>query len=572
MKKYDKPIDLIIEKRPGTKNIKSAVNIKDVLASAGIKVEEVQMPEPLESKIASKSKHTAHNDKVRVKTNISDMEVNPWDLAHISFKTLGNKASYIEPDFWNEFVTGHKVKENFDNISAKSFGSSSDGDNFDPDWLPRQNLVWHLDDKHSQLLLARNEVLNEHYTVRIGHLDTGYSNHFAIPDSIRNNPLQRNFIDGEPSGSAIDTGSDGFLKQPYHGTGTGGILAGTKIKLKTATGEFNDFLGGAFFADVVSCRISKSVILLKTSAFADALKYLTQLTLSGTPVHVISMSMGGAPSKSWADAVNNAYMAGITIVTASGNNFNGLPTRHVIYPARFERVIAACGVTFDYAPYFTKLVNEMQGNFGPNRHMKKALAAFTPNTTWASGKSGTINFAGAGTSSATPQIAAAAAIYYRKNHQELDAMQPWQRVEAIRNALYTSALKKVKAGFDDYRTYFGNGILQAMDALTVPVAKNLPMSEEATVPWFPVLDTIFKAVPDAGQQASLEMFNTELAQLVFTYPELAEIIDNETRPFEKIGKIKWKNFVKGVIEHPATSVTLQKFLKEKYKSNNLVKH
>ena len=497
---------------------------------------------------------------------MSDLEINPWDVAHLSAKALGKKASYIEPDTWNEFVVDRKVADKVDHLSSKSFGSGTTSDDYDSDWFPHENRVWHLDDNHSQLLTARKAVANINYPIRIGHLDTGYSNHKVISASIKDNPLQRNFIAGENPARAFDVQSEGILKQPGHGTGTLGILAGAKVNLNTTTGVFNDYLGGAYFADVVCCRVSKTVILLKTSSFADALDYLTRLTLSGTPVHVVSMSMGGAPSKSWVDAVNRAYMAGITVVTAAGNNFNGLPTRHVIYPARFGRVIAACGVTYDFAPYYTKLKKEMQGNFGPARHMEKALAAFTPNTTWASAESGTIRFSGAGTSSATPQIAAAAAIYYRKYHQELDRLKPWQRVEAIRNALYSSALKKVKKGFDSYQTYFGNGILQANDALAIPVDANLPMTEEDSVPWFPILDTIFKAVPDAEQQVRLEMFNTELAQLVFIYPELSAILDDDRREYDKIGKVKWKKFVKSVIDHPETSVTLRKFLLEKYKS------
>src|SRR5690606_13358416 len=97
----------------------------------------------------------------------------------------------------------------------------------------------------------------------------------------------------------------------------------------------------------------------------------TQLCASGIPVQVVSLSMGGAPSASWASAVNAAYDAGITIVSAAGNNFNGFPTQHVIYPARFARVIAACGVTYNMEPYFTLKPGEMQGCFGPKRHMKK---------------------------------------------------------------------------------------------------------------------------------------------------------------------------------------------------------
>ena len=35
------------------------------------------------------------------------------------------------------------------------------------------------------------------------------------------------------------------------------------------------------------------------------------------------------------------------IVTAAGNNYGNLPTRNIVYPARFNRVVAACGVMAD---------------------------------------------------------------------------------------------------------------------------------------------------------------------------------------------------------------------------------
>ncbi|QIL42658.1 S8/S53 family peptidase [Pedobacter sp. HDW13] len=343
------------------------------------------------------------------------------------------------------------------------------------------------------------------------------------------------------------------------------MLAGDKIKLTTASGEFNDYLGAAYFAEVISCRISKSVVLFKTSAFALALNYLTDIVNSGTQVHVVSMSMGGAPSRAWADAVNAAYNAGITIVTASGNNFAGLPTRHLVYPARFQRVIAACGVTYDQAPYYTSLINEMQGNYGPSKDMQKALAAYTPNMPWANFISGTVQFNGAGTSSATPQIAAAAAIYYKKNHKELDAAAPWQRVEAIRNALFSTAKKIIKPGFGDYSQYFGNGIVQALDALKIPVKLDIAQTPEDKTPWFPILDTLMKKLPDEKEQSRIDMFNTELWQLLYGYPELAIKIGGNQVDFDQISALNWDSFANAVIEHPAASKTLKAFLKNRFK-------
>jgi Subtilase family len=384
---------------------------------------------------------------------------------------IKTNQSFVEPDFVSEFIVDKKVFGGMKNVKGAILKSNSNADDFDSDWNPQENSIWYLDKKHSQLLDARTDVMNhdDGYITRIGHLDTGYSNHPQTPPKL-SKKLQRNFVEGEDANDATDRKIGGALNMPGHGTGTGCILAGNKYK--TADGKFDDFLGGAYFAEIIPCRVSNSVVLFKASSFAKAIQYLIDLNNSGTRVHAVSMSMGGVPSQLWADIINAAYDAGITVVTAAGNNFNGLPTRKLVYPARFNRVIAACGVTYDNAPYFHKKLGEMQGCWGPKKNMGKALAAFTPNTPWAMMNRGTISFSGAGTSSATPQIAAAVACYYKKYHAELDSMEPWMRVEAIRHALYSTAKKTVSKAEEDYSVYFGNGILQAADALKVAVKKN----------------------------------------------------------------------------------------------------
>lgn len=567
MNRFNLPVELLIEQptpSPLAKkriSLSGAGDIKEKLKAADIEIEWVKgqqptshLPKGLKKKISPTS------GVLRVKTKVRDTEVNPWDMAHMAAGAL-TPGTFIEPDMLNEYAIGSKTSP-LPKTKAKFAAKAKDDSGYDRDWPPSKNIVWHLGNDYSQLKAARESVANINYPIRIAHFDTGYSlTHPIISAPIKNNPLQRNFVDGESVTDAHDPMKDGMLKMPGHGTGTVALLAGGKIKLPTDEGDFNDYLGGAWFADIVCCRIASSVVLLKTSAFADALNYITQLTRSGTPIHVLSMSMGGAPSKAWTRAVNAAYDAGITLVTAAGNNFNGLPTSHLVYPGKYGRVIAACGVTQSFKPYSSKKLGEMQGCFGPKRAMKKALAAFTPNVPWASISTKSFKFSGAGTSSATPQIAAAAAIYYRKYHAELDALEPWQRVEAIRHALYTSSLKKVNAP-GHYSEYFGNGILQANAALNVPVNKKLPKTEEDSTPWFPILATIFKA-RSRKPTATMEMYNTELAQLVFNQPELAAIIDNEERPYDKVSAKKWKKFGDAVIAHPAASMTLKSYLKAK---------
>jgi hypothetical protein len=561
MKRFNQPIELIAE-TTNVSSFRTYAELSRQLNSFGFEIESISpLFEPLQKNMAIEK--TAGKIKIKIKTKFNDLEINSWDVAHMALNANSLGFSSVEPDMWNEYTTGSKVEGNFNNLSIKSF-TKADSDDFDNDWPPKKNLVWHLNDNFSQLALARSAVAGSQYNVRIGHIDTGYTNHFAIPAKVREHPFQKNFIEGEDPKVAFDTGITGIGRQPYHGTGTLSILVGDKVTLKTTGGQFNDYLGAAYFADVIPCRIAKSVILFKTSAFAAAVNYLTQLTLSGTPVHVITMSMGGAPSKLWADAVNSAYDAGITMVTAAGNNFDDLPTRHVIYPARFNRVIAACGVTYDLKPYRICKINEMQGNYGPPHHMSGALAAFTPNVPWAKARTNSIEFSGAGTSAATPQIAAAAAIYYRKYHEELDALQPWQRVEAIRYALFNSALKIVKGDYCDYTTYFGNGILQANCALNYPVNKEREKSSEDKVPLFPILDTVFNAIPDIKQKSSLEMLNTELWQLVYYDSSLSDILYKEEVPYNLIGKLHWDMFATAVIESPSASQALKSYLKMKY--------
>ena len=190
-----------------------------------------------------------------------------------------------------------------------------------------------------------------------------------------------------------------------------------------------------------------------------------------------------------ARVINKAYEAGITVVTAAGNFITqgiariGPPT--VIYPARFTRVIAACGVCSNHLPYdfdaqmeFTETprgraildTNFMQGNWGPARAMKYAIAAYTPNVPWlVDDPDRPVKKNGGGTSSATPQVAAAAALWIVRHRKTLDAKGytgTWKQVEAVRHALFHTAQKQ---SFEFWDTYYGNGILKAKDALGVDV-------------------------------------------------------------------------------------------------------
>ena len=202
------------------------------------------------------------------------------------------------------------------------------------------------------------------------------------------------------------TPTGGVLLNRGHGTGTLGILAGGyHPDLLAVPANFGP-IGGAPFATVVPVRVANSVVHFGTSAVARGIDYAREIGAD-----VLSMSMGGLPSDAWADAVNAAYEAGVVLVCAAGNSFAGLPTSLIVYPARFNRVIAACGVMAAGHPYYGfQDLGKMEGCAGPMGKMNTALAAYTPNTPWARlGRANIVDMDGAGTSSATPQVAAACA-------------------------------------------------------------------------------------------------------------------------------------------------------------------
>ena len=131
---------------------------------------------------------------------------------------------------------------------------------------------------------------------------------------------------------------------------------------------------------------------------------------------------------------------------------------------------------------------------------------------------------GGGTSSATPQIAAAAALWIAKHHSELanrGYKGTWQQVEAVRAALFSKGQNADKA----FKTYNGRGALRALDSLQVAPfeANDLTKSKTAETPFFPLIQTLFGLLKSNNvplDKPKQEMLALELAQLVVTEPDL----------------------------------------------------
>ncbi len=504
---------------------------------------------------------------------------NPWDVAHDAVARVSRAGlapdvapEIIEPDLLQSWIW--EVPKPKGELAAAAVCAFADQDTNLP--FRTGQFAWHLEDAFSQLKSARETVVlaRGNSPIRIAHLDTGYDpKHTALKDTKLVHELERNFIDADRPDNAEDPGNSGFMKNPGHGTGTLGILAGGAFTFNQSGYSFDGVLGGAPNAQIVPIRVGNSVVQLTTSSVAKGIEYAVQLcSKEATRIHVISMSMGGVASAAWADAVNKAYEAGILFVAAAGNNYSagvfGFPTHQIVYPARFRRVLAACGVMADRTPYYGLKAGTMQGNWGPDGAMATALSAFTPNTSWAQwGCPNIVLMSGAGTSSATPQIAAAAALYLQHHGKDLfdetKYPEPWMRVEAVRQALFRSADNSADGGSHEK---LGNGILRANQALSVaPIAANSLRKMGLDSASFPFLNVLSPAaMAPSPADAMLRLEATQLVQKWESRDEAnpLEVVKDPDRRVDDVSQKEIVAFLDAVSEHPAASQKLKERTKQ----------
>lgn len=471
----------------------------------------------------------------------------PWDAAHDQVAgVLGLNASdiiYTEPDLPQRFVDSNEGNPGAQAMAAAPDCSEEPQSTKGVPSGP--GFGWHLDDGFSQLRLARNAVNFADPRTRIAHIDTGYDKKQAARPEHILTQLEHNFADpnGDPNNAQDPNRRTGLLDNSGHGTGTIGILAGGRVAQNK-----NDFLGGAPDADIVPIRIAGSVVLFYTSTFATGLNYAIDHDCD-----VVSLSMGGLPSALWSEAVNRAYEAGVCIVAAAGNCYDGVPTHHVVYPARYGRAIAVAGVMENGEPYFNLPWNVMEGCWGPASSMTHAIAAYTPNIPWAKFQCPTaIRLDGQGTSAATPQVAAAAALWIEKYKARLG--RDWRRVEAVRNALFTST-----STVDSL--HFGHGILRANKALSVAPALNLPQtpSDSDSFAFLRVLTGFGLAESDARQR----MFDVETAQRWMCNRDLRDVVPDPDGPVSDAAR---KKFLDVLIADSGASIALRRHLQAAYSS------
>lgn len=478
-----------------------------------------------------------------------------WDRAYRAYMALENKddVDFVEPDVMSVINA-----DPLDQIESRSGGKFLETYPNPEDSNSPEPFIWHLDDEHSQLRSAGLEVCGQEMAFRKRDPNRKYPLVVIIDTGkLEYHPTMPMYIDIDAStrfDDPIDTEAEGLgskIEQQGHGQATMAILAGSYVDSSVTDGEYAGFFGAIPFANVVMLRISDTVALLNGKAFSRAVNYAVDIL----KCDVISMSMAGVPTRKMLKAVNKAYEAGVVMVTAGGNSWSKGPMRALpntlMYPARFNRVIAATGVTLAQTPYINEL-NPMARNagslymqtcYGPDDVMDTAMAAYTANISWGYKNKRGQYFVrtGGGTSSATPQIAAAAALYILKYQDYLDSAGikgTWRRAEIVRQALFQSADKN-----HGYEKYFGQGKLKALALLKkdpVELNKNLDRVKRDRIGFSNLDDIIkmwFRSSRSGGEDNTEEiasMAAMEIAQLLRSVPELESFDGDSTLTIELI--------------------------------------
>ena len=482
--------------------------------------------------------------------------VNPWDLCHRLVTEAGGlgaagAVSFAEPDLEQQWLDRRQGALAFGGGNRCEVEQPQDADAYAVG--PRK--FWHLDDNYSGLRAARSTV--QRGQVRIAHLDTGYDpKHETLPKHLRTD-LQKNFVDGDRPDDATDEPTALLNPMFGHGTATLAILAGSAIR--------GEVVGGAPQLDVVPLRVANWVTLIKNSAIVKAFDYVLGLWGEDSKrIEVVAMSMGGLASQAWAEAVNALYERGIFVVTAAGNNYANVPG-YIVYPARFNRVVAACGVMANRRPYADLPALKMAGCYGPDDKMRTALAAWTPNLPWAKIHCGDgLDWDGGGTSAATPQVAAAAALWLQQHQGRLTQHQGWQRVEAVRQALF-GAMPWPKQP-DETQQRLGRRNLNATEALReLPGNPAALRQEEPDRAGFALWKVLFGAAGEAASpgEAMLELEALQLSQRTKAIEDLLRESgagDDPANPASFADPLRRRRIAESLADHPEASRALRERL------------
>ena len=278
--------------------------------------------------------------------------------------------------------------------------------------------------------------------ILIAQPDTGITDHPEFePGSI--SPLQYSVFSGQ------NDATDPFQRgNKGHGTGTGSVAVSRGT---------NRVAGSAPGAQLVPIRCIESVVItFNAGPVVEAINYARQ-----RGCHIVTMSLGGTPSRAVKKAIKKAIAADMIVLAAAGNC-----VRIVVWPARYGDVIAVAGSNIRDEVWRGSCRGSDVDITAPGENVWKAASDPDTGNTDVTG--------GQGTSFATALTAGAGALWLAHWGRETviaSARSKGTTVqELFREALTATA--RVPAGWDTNN--LGAGIVDAEKLLKHPIDELRP--------------------------------------------------------------------------------------------------
>lgn len=278
--------------------------------------------------------------------------------------------------------------------------------------------------------------------IRVAQPDTGITDHPEIQDAQLRLADALNILEG---GTDPTDPLNASAANPGHGTATGSVLA---------SGTNGQIVGAAPNAELIPIRCLDDVKVFDGTPVAKAIDHARKVSAD-----VISMSLGGTPSRSVRKAIAKAVDADMIVVAAAGNCV-GL----VVWPAQYDDVIAVGGTN-------------IQDKKWKGSSSGGAVAISAPaELVWRAERKSTADppaqvSGGQGTSFATALTAGVAALWLA--HFGRLAVRAQARARNVRvQELFRAALRQTARRPADWNSgKLGAGIVDAAALLALPLAQ-----------------------------------------------------------------------------------------------------
>jgi endonuclease G, mitochondrial len=406
--------------------------------------------------------------ELTLKSDDSDM----WDLARELVAIDG--VSDVDPDISEDMTTTLAAMLQKDEESPQpdimSVKKKADKPNPRPNWFHEKThfpeAIQYAKDEHAT---NRGHFDGTQTGIRVGHLDTGYTNHPEIEKIKKDKghnyikpPFWKSLFGNKWRRNALDP----VIKVPLlswasHGTSSSSLLIGDKTRSHKFPEGKKDHTDGVFpYVDVIPYRISASVISFTRNIARGA----GQAVKDGCKIITVSHATIRR-SRMLEEVISYSYDKGVIWTAAAGTHFAKLK-KIWIYPSKFPETIALAASTIDDEPWEWTHSGVAVDLCAPGYRIYRPYA-FRKFWNFGPVKYG-YDYSDGSTFSA-PITAGAAALWLAHHGEEKLNQQykeGWQRVEAFRKVMKESATEHKDP---KHKGVYGEGLLNVVELLKMPL-------------------------------------------------------------------------------------------------------